>query len=54
MARALMTPDELRRLDKDMCIILEKGLKPIKAPKYYYFKYQIDFQQGVQQLQSGL
>ena len=39
MARALMTPDELRRLDNDMCIILEKGLKPIKAPKYYYFRY---------------
>ena len=39
MARALMTPDELRRLDNDMCIILEKGIKPIKAPKYYYFKY---------------
>ena len=39
MARALMTPDELRRLDNDLCIIFEKGLKPIKAPKYYYFKY---------------
>lgn len=39
MARALMTPDELRRLDNDMCIIFEKGLKPIKAQKYYYFKY---------------
>ncbi len=39
MARALMTPDELRRLDNDMCIIFEKGIKPIKAPKYYYFKY---------------
>ena len=39
MARALMTPDELRRLDNDKCIILEKGLKPIKADKYYYFKY---------------
>ena len=39
MARALMTPDELRRLDNDLCIILEKGVKPIKAPKYYYFKY---------------
>ena len=39
MARALMTPDELRRLDDDMCIILEKGIKPIKAAKYYYFKY---------------
>ena len=39
MARALMTPDELRRLDNDVCIILEKGLKPIKAEKYYYFKY---------------
>ena len=39
MARALMTPDELRRLDNDMCIILEKGIKPIKAQKYYYFNY---------------
>jgi len=39
MARALMTPDELRRLDPDMCIIFETGVKPIKAAKYYYFKY---------------
>ena len=39
LARALMTPDELRRLDNDKCIILEKGIKPIKADKYYYFKY---------------
>ena len=39
MARPLMTPDELRRLDNDTCIILEKGIKPIKAQKYYYFKY---------------
>ena len=39
MARALMTPDELRRLDNDKCIIFEKGIKPIKANKYYYFKY---------------
>ena len=39
MARPLMTPDELRRLDNDLCIIFEKGVKPIKAPKYYYFKY---------------
>ena len=39
MARALMTPDELRRLDNDLCIIFEKGIKPIKAQKYYYFKH---------------
>ena len=38
MARALMTPDELRRMDNDLCIIFEKGLKPIKAKKYYYFE----------------
>lgn len=38
MARALMTPDELRRMDNDNCIIFEKGLKPIKALKYWYFK----------------
>ncbi|MCI8654937.1 MAG: type IV secretory system conjugative DNA transfer family protein, partial [Clostridia bacterium] len=36
-ARALMTPDELRRLDNDYCIIFEKGIRPIKAKKYYYF-----------------
>ncbi len=40
MARALMTPDELRRMDNDLCIIFEKGIKPVKAPKYYYFKHQ--------------
>ena len=39
MARPLLTPDELRRLDGDLCIIFEKGIKPIKAQKYYYFKY---------------
>jgi len=39
MGRALMTPDELRRMDEDMCIIYEKGIKPVKANKYYYFKY---------------
>ena len=38
MARALLTPDELRRFDNDMCIIFEKGVKPIKARKYYYFE----------------
>ncbi len=38
MARALMTPDELRRMDNDDCIIYEKGLKPIKAKKFYYFQ----------------
>ncbi len=39
MARALMTPDELRRLDNDLCIIFEKGIKPVKADKFYYFKH---------------
>lgn len=38
MARALMTPDELRRMDNDLCIIFEKGIKPIKARKHYYFQ----------------
>ena len=37
-ARALMTADELRRLHEDDCIIFEKGLSPIKARKYYYYK----------------
>ena len=38
MARALMTPDELRRMSMDYCIIYEKGLKPVKAKKFFYFK----------------
>ena len=41
MARALMTPDELRRMDNDLCIIYEKGIKPVKANKFYYFKHQM-------------
>ena len=40
MARALMTPDELRRMDNDLCIIFEKGIKPVKANKFYYFKHR--------------
>ena len=39
MARALMTPDELRRMDNDLCIIYEKGIKPVKANKFYYYKH---------------
>lgn len=38
MARPLMTPDELRRMDNDDCIIYEKGIKPVRAKKYYYFE----------------
>ena len=38
MGRALMTPDELRRMDNDLCIIFEKGIRPVKAHKFYYFK----------------
>ena len=38
MGRALMTPDELRRMNNDLCIIFEKGVKPVKASKFYYFK----------------
>ena len=41
MARALMTPDELRRLDNDTCIIFEKGIKPVKARKFYYFEHDM-------------
>ena len=40
LGRALMTPDELRRMDNDLCIIFEKGIKPVKAKKYYYFTHQ--------------
>ena len=36
-----MTPDELRRMDNDDCIIFEKGIKPVKAKKFYYFKHSM-------------
>ena len=38
MGRALMTPDELRRMDTNDCIIFLQAMKPIKAKKYWYFK----------------
>ncbi len=38
MARALMTPDELRRMSIDDCIIFVKGVRPIKTRKFYYFE----------------
>ncbi len=38
MGRALLTPDELRRFDNDKCIIFVRGVRPIKADKFYYFK----------------
>ena len=27
-------------MDNDLCIIFEKGIKPVKANKYYYFTHQ--------------
>ena len=33
-----MTPDELRRLDVEKCIIIEKGIYPVMADKFMYFK----------------
>lgn len=38
MSRDLMTPDEIKNLDNNKCIILEKGLPPILADKFWYFK----------------
>lgn len=38
MARALMTPDELRKMDTEECIILIQAMKPIKAQKYWYYR----------------
>ena len=38
MGRALMTPDELRRMSMDYAIIYVKGLKPIKAKKVFFYK----------------
>ena len=33
-----MTPDELRRMDTNECIIFVQAMKPIKAQKYWYYK----------------
>ena len=33
-----MTPDELRRLDVEKCIITVKGIYPVMADKFMYFK----------------
>ena len=38
MGRALMTPDELRRMSTNECIIFLQAMKPIKANKYWYFR----------------
>ena len=41
MGRALMTPDEMRRMSPDECIIFVKGVRPIKCRKFYYFKHNM-------------
>lgn len=38
MGRALMTPDELRKMSGEDCIILVQAMKPIKAQKYWYYR----------------
>ncbi len=38
MGRALMTPDELRKMSGEECIILVQAMKPIKAQKYWYYR----------------
>ncbi|MBE5821655.1 MAG: type IV secretory system conjugative DNA transfer family protein [Clostridiales bacterium] len=38
MARALMTPDEITKMDPNYALILVKGVKPVKEKKYWYFK----------------
>lgn len=45
LGRALMTPDELRRMEGSKCIILERGVKPIKADKYYYYQDKVYLKQ---------
>ena len=37
LGRALLTPDELRRLDTDECIIFIQTMKPIRTKKYWYY-----------------
>ena len=37
--RELMTVDELKRLPMEDLVLIVRGLKPIRAPKYWWFKY---------------
>lgn len=39
MARELMTPDEIRRMDGDKCIFLLRGVKPFLSDKYKVTKH---------------
>ena len=45
LGRALMTPDELRRMDNNLCIVFEKGIKPVKARKFYFFEHKKMYQE---------
>lgn len=38
-ARDLMTVDEIRRMDNNKEILMVRGLKPIMANKYWYYKF---------------
>ncbi len=37
--RELMTIDELKRLPMEELVLIVRGLKPIRAPKYWWFRY---------------
>lgn len=56
MARALMTPDELRRMNTNECIIFVQAMKPIKANKYWYFKMHpmYKFAKSVEESHKGI
>lgn len=40
LGRYLMTPDEIRRIPYDECLIYASGIKPIKAKKYFFFEHK--------------
>lgn len=40
LGRYLMTPDEIRRLPYDECLIFSSGIKPIKTKKCFFFNHK--------------
>lgn len=40
LGRYLMTPDEIRRIPYNECLIFASGIKPIKAKKYFFFEHK--------------
>ena len=46
MGRALMTPDELGRLDQNDCIVFVQSMRPIHGKKYWYYELHPKYEEA--------